>query len=1010
MTFRDLQILEAEGSLQLPNLFPGPRPSKDAKYTLAYSRPTRIDVVGSYARRTTVQIGNQVAIDLAITMPRAIFQDKDYLNYRYFHKRAYYLACIIQGIEEAKSCTFAISLAFQSPNHLQPVAIVEPGRGSDDFSKSKCLIRLILAAEEGLFPIPKTLPNKNCVRPNVDGNHCSSSATPFYNASLRSECSSLAYLGFLQAASLRSENFSDACALGSIWIRQRGLRGGGFGSFEWACMMALLLQAGGHRGTQVLSKGYSSYQLFKATLKYISTQDFVTSPVYVQSESHAIGGTQNPILFDGVRGMNILFKMTPWSYADLRHEAGLTLQVLADPLSDPFSACFITKVDDFSHKFDRVISVPLISQLPSTIQELDAVGDCMVSRRKLYQVLKTGLGDRATLIHLESPPDLVWEPTAQIPAQHEHETVQVGLQLDAEQVNRNVDRGPSAEDKESAAAFRSFWGEKAELRRFKDGSIQESLVWSSSDQYRSILMQIFAHVVRRHIGAKAAEGLRVVGHSFDGFLPNQKANFAKANTLYQPVMDAFDTLEKDIRNLDGLPLQIRQISAADPQLRYTSVMPPVLGPGQCRMDPANVYVQFEGSSRWPDDLSAVQRIKIAFLLKIGEVLREAISGLSARLGLENPNRNFTNIAFLDILYPSGAFFRMRIHHEREINLLERILKDETSITASRESISSALSSYKRNFLQAPLHTQALRTLATRFPLLSPCIRLMKKWRNSQLLSGHISDELIEMLTIRTFAHPYPWSAPGSLTTGFLRTLTLISKWDWRSDPLIVDFTGELSSRDIDAIEMRFKAWRKIDPAMNRVAIFAASNVDHDGTTWTESTPSKVVAARFTSLAKAACHMLQEQGTRLEPGALFATSKEDYDFLIHMNEDLARGKQSKNKGTRPEFKNLLIEASADEGLHAYSPVLSYVDELKTLYGGSVLFFHDECQTSVIAGLWSPQTGPRPWKVNLPYSTVPTCPSKGQDGPIEAQIDINKAATLHDIARLGGDMVSRVSKRQ
>jgi hypothetical protein len=32
--------------------------------------------------------------------------------------------------------------------------------------------------------------------------------------------------------------------------------------------------------------------------------------------------------------------------------------------------------------------------------------------------------------------------------------------------------------KEESASFQAFWGEKSELRRFKDGSILESLVWS----------------------------------------------------------------------------------------------------------------------------------------------------------------------------------------------------------------------------------------------------------------------------------------------------------------------------------------------------------------------------------------------------------------------------------------------------------------------------------------------------------------------------------------------------
>ena len=67
------QVLEAERQqLDFHNVripFPQPRPPKDAKYTLAYSKPANINVVGSYARKTAIQLGERLEIDLAVTMP-----------------------------------------------------------------------------------------------------------------------------------------------------------------------------------------------------------------------------------------------------------------------------------------------------------------------------------------------------------------------------------------------------------------------------------------------------------------------------------------------------------------------------------------------------------------------------------------------------------------------------------------------------------------------------------------------------------------------------------------------------------------------------------------------------------------------------------------------------------------------------------------------------------------------------------------------------------------------------
>ena len=49
--------------------FPEPRPDSSAKYTLAYTKPININVVGSYARKTTIQLEERLVIDLAVTMP-----------------------------------------------------------------------------------------------------------------------------------------------------------------------------------------------------------------------------------------------------------------------------------------------------------------------------------------------------------------------------------------------------------------------------------------------------------------------------------------------------------------------------------------------------------------------------------------------------------------------------------------------------------------------------------------------------------------------------------------------------------------------------------------------------------------------------------------------------------------------------------------------------------------------------------------------------------------------------
>ena len=58
-----------------------------------------------------------------------MFQDKDYLDQRYFHKRAYYLACMAAGIQADNESKFDISFALQNDNVLQPILIIGPAGG-----------------------------------------------------------------------------------------------------------------------------------------------------------------------------------------------------------------------------------------------------------------------------------------------------------------------------------------------------------------------------------------------------------------------------------------------------------------------------------------------------------------------------------------------------------------------------------------------------------------------------------------------------------------------------------------------------------------------------------------------------------------------------------------------------------------------------------------------------------------------------------------------------------------
>lgn len=611
------------------------------------------------------------------------------------------------------------------------------------------------------------------------------------------------------------------------------------------------------------------------------------------------------------------------------------MKLLNDTASDNFDAIFLNRVDELYSRFDSIARIPISTIGAGTgpvAKNPDCISHTLSYSQKLYDVLARGLGDRVSLIHLAlpspSPPNLNIKRSTEA---NREQYITVGFLLDAAQCARAVDHGPPAEHKKEAAEYRKFWGPKADLRRFKDGSILESVVWTDKDAKLSIFDQIIQYIVQRHIGDEVAKDITFIGDEFAHLLPKSQITGSQTTAPFQPAMSGFDTLVKDLRDLEGLPLQLRQVSAAAPSLRYSTVQVPLAAAnGTALMEPAAVVVQFESSLKWPEYLVAVQKAKIAFLLKMAELLENAKGkDVYTRIGLENESHPTMNSAFLDIIYLTGATFRVRIYHDRERNILERQLKDKSLSPRTRDEINQALSEHCREFIYGPLHTQDFQKLCHRFPALSPTVRLVKKWFHSHLLSPHISEELMELVTLRCFINPSPWATPSSVMTGFLRTILFLSQWDWRVEPLIVDMsTGDLATSDVEKITERFDALRKSDPALNNVVLFAASNHNQEGTIWTEKGPAKVIAARMTALARVAWESVKNGGLLVNIGNLFIPSLKDYDFVLHLNPSFTAA-GIRNKKQQSKFKNLQkVEAITGQDIAklALDPVEMFLSEL------------------------------------------------------------------------------------
>jgi U3 small nucleolar RNA-associated protein 22 len=548
--------------------FPEPRPKLDPNYKLPFAKPIHTNVIGSYVLGTSIKDHNGLCVDFVVTMPPSIFQEKDFLNYRYFLKRAYYLSCIADAIKSDAKETYQIQFAYMNGNHLLPVLILRPL--SKDRSTADWKMQVVPAIPRGLFSESRLLPSKSCVREgssDLETVKQDRKATAFYNASILSDSLVVSYLKLQHDMIKSCPSFLDACILGRTWLRQRGLsshiESGGIGNFEWSIITALLLKGGGSKNMPLFSLGYSSYQLFKAVLQFLATKDLTKEPAIINGEStmHIPKGNGIPYFMDGESNHNILFRMTPWSYRLLQHDARNTLEALTDPSFDPFETTFISKVDHYLCRYDALVAIP-------HYQLLRLSGDEQLSPQSnyqtLYKVLTKALSARAKLVAIHMNELKPWAIDQHVPKVTEDQMIVVGFILDASSINRTIDRGPTAHDTKESASFRKFWGEKAELRRFRDGSIVECVIWASDGS--TVFKSIVSYALSRHFSPEILQNTRFVEDSAKAYLPAKEKRQKSDHESFQSAISTLLELQQEIRGFDDMPLHLRQVLPADPQL------------------------------------------------------------------------------------------------------------------------------------------------------------------------------------------------------------------------------------------------------------------------------------------------------------------------------------------------------------------------------------------------------------------------------------------------------------
>ncbi|KAJ7178760.1 Nrap protein [Mycena crocata] len=1050
-----------------------PQPAEDTNWKVAFERPSDITMVGSWPNKISVKgkDGSKFGVDLAVEMPPSLFQEKDYLNGRFFHKRAFYLATLAAGIQSSKS-GLNVDITYESSSNDPRLTklVLEPRQDEspNDFTKLNARVCIIpVLSANSSIPLHRLSPSHSNIRISGD-NDTVSRPTPLYNSALLTALIPKTHLLATFALKEHTPSFSDALALLRVWANQRGYGEGsrmcvrgfdGMGSW-WASLLGFLVFGEEPKGKgakrKALGRGLSSYQLFRAALDFLSTHDFGNEAVFHKTkEGHRFSPDEyrehhEAVFVDSSSTLNMLSSIPLGSLQLLQNDARMTLEKLnGAPIgSDPFADVFLREQRDLSTRFDTIIRVDISSakpRSPSLHSTLDIGSPAGALISSMAVLLRQGLGDRAKAITILHPSSSTRPLSQALPTNPD--VLYIGLIHDPHNAFRLVDHGPAADETDPAVVerFRDFWGDKAELRRFKDGRIIESVVWDikSADERAQVPAMIVRQVLQRHFGLEDVTAMQTWHSGFDEVvrLPETVSRVytgSGAVVGFKGAMLAFDELVKQLKGLnEGLPLSLANVSAISEYLRYTSVFSPVpvsesLAPSlpqNARYLPSmEIVLQFEKSAKWPDDLRAIQKIKLAFFERVATALMTSVDGLKANVVVGDgvSTSEIQDNSRLEIVTAAGWAFSAHIWHDREATLLDRLITGKNALPhinvpsekkkgKEHHEAVDAKELYVRRFIHAPRHHRAVAALNHRFVAYASTVRLVKRWLSAHwVMHGHVSDEAVEILCASFFIgdgrdlsiDPENQTAerasvPGSKERGFATVVEFLKDWKWEDGLFVPLYGGESSEahQTPTATGSRTGVWK------------ISTEADSEGHIWTQNGPDVMVAQRIRALAKATwgCLSEMEEG-KLDVKSMFIHPTDDYDFLVRMDPAvLPRYAQNidSSLAANGRYANLPREDSLTVSRPGFDPARLLFDDLQRVYADTFKIFCDPLGGDRFGGVWDPTLKqPRPFRVLGGFSGLPVKKEKEKEKD-KGLVILNEAGVLSEIERLGAGVVCGIT---
>ncbi|XP_076236825.1 nucleolar protein 6 Mat89Ba isoform X2 [Calliopsis andreniformis] len=934
-------------------------------------------------------------------------------------KKAIYLAFVASNISndivEHKSFV---------GNNLRPILKLVPSGKLG----TKINVLIHVSAQEETYKLNRFLPEKNSIRPGWffknDTNEATNDLppTPHYNSIILYDL----IMSRMNVENMRMikeyPNLRDGIILLKIWLAQRELTTG-FEAFNGHIITMFVLYL---LSIKKLNTFMSSYQIVRNVWNHLVKVNWGETGITMSQDEESQNRVSSYkkyydcVFLDKSGYHNIAAYVTKATFSWISREAELSLSHLDSAHADSFQALFMRKVP-FYRAFDHLICFKdtrtlknLVNTTSSNNYKLDYGPDYNNQAIKIIQdMLKKGLTNRVHRICVSPNKIMEWKCEEDSPDNIRE--LFIGLELNPEFCFNIVEKGPEANLPE-AAEFRNFWGKLSELRRFRDRSIREAVVWTKGKtiaKRRLICKMIVNFLLIKKLRFNRGDYVYIAEQLEEVLtLPKIKIThfmYGTGEEAALKVLNVFNDLEKDLMSLTDIPLSIHGVQGSSAVFRYTDVFPPlattyrpdnelIKESENCLIlsenvtvapkyvHPLEVTLQLSMSGKWPDELEALRKTKAAFHIQIAECLRNQYT-LKAN----------ANVSHIDV-YKEGFVFRLRVAHQKEIGCLKQQVTEDgvTQYKDNEESIE-----LEKKLFELPKLTSALHGLHAQQPSFGSTCCLVKRWLSAQLLDdSHVPDVAVELLVASMFLTPAPYRPTQTPQVAFVRILEIFARGHWSTDPVIVNFNNEMSREEIVAVEALFASSRNSLPPL-----FISTPYDQQKSLWTRKAPTNLILNRITALARQSLKLFEEElfrKTALDFKPLFRPPLTEYDCLIRLKPLMVPRRLqaidlSKNY---PESSWHPYKAHSKQKIPVvdFDPVQYFLKELRNGYDEFALFFYNTYGGTVIGVLLKPSAlEATDFKV-----TNVNCRKRSDNG----KFILNISAMIQDFYVLGKDLIEEI----